>query len=109
LIAYPRIGTGVAEDPTFPDPDATSPVAAGCERCPALVDCRTRISHGVGPTDAAVVVVGEAPGAGAPDADRWRGGNLTGMAYTTRHSGRAVRRLVADAGFAGGAYYTNAI
>ncbi|WP_276260424.1 uracil-DNA glycosylase [Haloglomus litoreum] len=97
------------EDPTYPDPAARNPVAAGCERCPALVDCRTDISHGVGPTDATLVVVGEAPGAGDPDADRWRGGNLTGMAYTTRNSGRKVRRLVADAGFADDAYYTNAV
>jgi uracil-DNA glycosylase family 4 len=99
----------VSEDPTFPDPDRRNPVAAGCERCPELVDCRTSISHGVGPTDASLVVVGEAPGAGAPAADRWRGGNLTGMAYTTRNSGRKVRRLVADAGFADDAYYTNAV
>jgi len=99
----------VPEDPTFPDPSRRNPVAAGCERCPELVDCRTHISHGVGPTDASLVVVGEAPGAGAPAADRWRGGNLTGMAYTTRNSGRKVRRLVADAGFADDAYYTNAV
>jgi uracil-DNA glycosylase family 4 len=99
----------VPEDPTYPDPARRNPVAAGCERCPALVGCRTEISHGVGPTDAALVVVGEAPGAGAPEADRWKGGNLTGLAYTTRNSGRKVRRLVADAGFADDAYYTNAV
>jgi uracil-DNA glycosylase family 4 len=99
----------VPEDPTYPDPARRNPVAAGCERCPALVDCRTEISHGVGPTDAALAVVGEAPGAGAPEADRWKGGNLTGLAYTTRNSGRKVRRLVADAGFADDAYYTNAV
>jgi len=105
-------GAGVRPDVSedrFPEPAATNPVAAGCERCPALVDCRTAISHGVGPTDASVVVVGEAPGAGDPDADRWRGGNLTGMAYTTRNSGRKIRRLVADAGLADDAYYTNAV
>lgn len=99
----------VPEDPTFPDPGQRAPVAEGCERCPELVACRTRISHGVGPADAALVVVGEAPGAGAPEAERWQGGNLTGMAYTTRNSGRKVRRLVADAGFGDDAYYTNAV
>lgn len=97
------------DEPAFPDSDTQNPVAAGCERCPELVDCRTRISHGVGPDDASLVVVGEAPGAGNPDAERWRGGNLTGMAYTTRNSGRKVRRLVADAGYADDAYYTNAV
>jgi DNA polymerase len=93
----------------FPDPENAHRVAAGCERCDALVDCRTEISHGVGPAAASLVVVGEAPGAGDPAAERWRGGNLTGLAYTTRASGRKVRRLVADAGFAGDAYYTNAV
>jgi uracil-DNA glycosylase family 4 len=34
-----------------------------CERCPALVESRSRIVNGVGPDDAAVVFVGEAPGA----------------------------------------------
>ena len=35
----------------------------GCERCPALVDSRSRIVSGVGPTDADLLFVGEAPGA----------------------------------------------
>jgi DNA polymerase len=34
----------------------------GCERCPALVDSRSRIVNGVGPEDAALLFVGEAPG-----------------------------------------------
>jgi DNA polymerase len=34
-----------------------------CERCPALVDSRSRIVNGVGPDDAPVVLVGEGPGA----------------------------------------------
>ena len=34
-----------------------------CERCPALVDSRSRIVNGVGPTDADLVFVGEGPGA----------------------------------------------
>ncbi|MFC4406897.1 uracil-DNA glycosylase [Haloarchaeobius iranensis] len=34
-----------------------------CERCPALCDSRSRIVNGVGPADADVLFVGEAPGA----------------------------------------------
>ncbi|MEZ3115917.1 uracil-DNA glycosylase family protein [Halobaculum sp. MBLA0147] len=34
-----------------------------CERCPRLVDSRSRIVNGVGPADAEIVFVGEAPGA----------------------------------------------
>jgi len=33
-----------------------------CERCPDLVDCRSRIVNGVGPADADLLFVGEAPG-----------------------------------------------
>ena len=44
------------------DPDVTA-----CERCPALVDSRSRIVNGTGPTDAGLLFVGEAPGA---DEDR---------------------------------------
>ena len=33
-----------------------------CERCPALVESRSRIVNGVGPADADLVFVGEAPG-----------------------------------------------
>jgi uracil-DNA glycosylase family 4 len=95
------------DDPLFPDPGTRAVVEPDCRRCPALVDCRNRISWGTGPTDAAVVVVGEAPGAGDPEADRWRGGNHTGMAYTTRHSGRRIRRLFARLGYE--PYYTNAV
>ena len=36
---------------------------SGCERCPALVASRSRIVNGVGPADAALLFVGEAPGA----------------------------------------------
>jgi DNA polymerase len=39
------------------DPDVT-----GCERCPALVESRSRIVNGVGPADADLLFVGEAPG-----------------------------------------------
>jgi uracil-DNA glycosylase len=34
-----------------------------CTRCPALVECRSQIVNGVGPEDADVLFVGEAPGA----------------------------------------------
>jgi len=33
-----------------------------CERCPELVDSRSRIVNGVGPTDADLLFVGEGPG-----------------------------------------------
>lgn len=95
-------------DPPFPDTEERLVLEPDCERCPALVDCRERISWGVGPRDAAVMVVGEAPGTGDPDADRWRGGNHTGMAYTSRHSGRRVRETTRRAGVED-AYYTNAV
>jgi DNA polymerase len=94
--------------PEFPDADTRHVLEPDCERCPALVESRNCISWGQGPLDADLVVVGEAPGAGNPDAKRWRGGNYTGMAYTTRHSGRRVRDLAADLGHAD-AYFTNAV
>ncbi|MGQ4556441.1 uracil-DNA glycosylase family protein [Halobellus sp. GM3] len=81
---------------------------AGCDRCPALVACREEISWGTGDLDADVMVVGEAPGAGNPEAETWRGGNWTGRAYTARHSGRRVRRLLAEIGRPD-AYVTNAV
>jgi len=96
--------------PAFPDPDARNDLAEDCRRCPALVEAREHISWGNGPLDADLVVVGEAPGAGDPGADRWRGGNWTGMAYTSRHSGRRIRALLADAGYGPDAcYFTNAV
>jgi len=94
--------------PTLPDADARNPLAEDCRRCPALAEGRECISWGNGPLDADVVVVGEAPGSGDLDADRWQGGNWTGMAYTSRHSGRRIRGLLADAGHPD-AYYTNAV
>ena len=36
---------------------------SGCERCPELVESRRRIVNGVGPSDANLLFVGEAPGA----------------------------------------------
>lgn len=35
----------------------------GCERCPELVESRSRIVNGTGPADADLLFVGEAPGA----------------------------------------------
>ncbi len=94
----------------FPAPDSRNVLEPGCERCPTLAECRERISWGNGSMDADVMVVGEAPAAGDPAADRWQGGNWTGMAYTSRHSGRRVRELVADLGFQPEeCYFTNAV
>ncbi|WP_049986680.1 uracil-DNA glycosylase [Halobellus rufus] len=89
-------------------PDERHVLEADCARCPALVDCRTEISWGTGDLDSDVMVVGEAPGAGNPDAETWRGGNWTGKAYTARHSGRRVRRLLAEIERPD-AYVTNAV
>jgi uracil-DNA glycosylase family 4 len=100
-----RAADGGGTEPPFGAPFV---VETDCTRCPELVACRTEISWGNGPRDASVVVVGEAPGAGDPTADRWRGGNHTGAAYTTRHSGRRVRRLMNAVGHPD-AYYTNAV
>src|SRR6056297_2241704 len=94
----------------FPDPDSRTLLEPDCSRCPALVESRECIAWGNGSLDADVMVVGEAPAYGNPDADRWRGGNWTGLAYTSRHSGRAVRDLFADAGLApDDLYVTNAV
>ncbi|WP_229125162.1 uracil-DNA glycosylase [Halapricum desulfuricans] len=92
----------------FPEPESRRVLTADCRRCSALVEARERISWGNGPIDAEVVVVGEAPAAGDPHAEQWRGGNLTGMAYTSRHSGRKIRTLLAEADIES-AYYTNAV
>ncbi len=94
-------------------PDSRNVLEPDCERCPALVASRGCISWGTGPLDARVVVVGEAPGAGlspkeGPD-ERWRGGNWTGKAFTTRHSGQRIRSLLSDAGYGDDAYFTNAV
>jgi DNA polymerase len=96
---------------TYPDPSSKHELAPDCRRCPALAESRECISWGNGPLNApVVVVVGEAPGAGHPDADRWQGGNWTGLAYTSRHSGRKIRDLLATAGYGPGkCYFTNAV
>ena len=98
-----------SQTPAFPDSDDRLVLEPDCARCPALAASRECISWGVGPRDADVVVVGEAPGAGDPEAEQWRGGNWTGMAYTTRHSGRRVRETMAAVGYADRTFYTNAV
>jgi len=75
--------------PAFPDPETRNALADECRRCPDLVEAREHISWGNGPLDSDLVVVGEAPGTGNPAADRWRGGNWTGMAYTNPGSSSA--------------------
>ncbi|MDQ2073793.1 uracil-DNA glycosylase [Haloarcula sp. NS06] len=96
--------------PKFPDGAKRNALAEGCRRCPELADSRTCISWGNGPLSADLVVVGEAPAEGDPEAEHWQGGNLTGMAYTSRRSGRKIRAVLADAGFGhDDCYYTNAV
>jgi DNA polymerase len=94
----------------FPEASRRNALAPDCHRCSKLPESRDCISWGNGPLDAALVVVGEAPAAGDPEADQWQGGNLTGMAYTSRASGRKIRALLADAEFGhDDCYYTNAV
>ncbi len=52
-------------DSDDPDPLACMGglTVTGCERCPELVDSRSRIVDGVGPSDADLLFIGEAPGA----------------------------------------------
>jgi DNA polymerase len=59
-----------------------------CERCPELVDSRSRIVNGVGPEDAAVVFVGEGPGASEDE----RGEPFVGR------SGSVLDEALAEAG-----------
>ncbi len=95
---------------TDPDPDTRNILASNCQRCPALVESRAEISWGVGSIDATLLVVGEAPAAGDPEAERWQGGNHTGMAYTSSHSGRRIRSLFESLGYASKElYFTNAV
>lgn len=97
-------------DPAYPDSGSANVLEPGCSRCPALVEARECISWGNGSLDADVMVVGEAPGAGNPEANRWRGGNWTGLAYTARHSGRIVRSTFEALGYGpGDLYVTNAV
>ncbi|OVE83644.1 uracil-DNA glycosylase [Natronolimnobius baerhuensis] len=106
----PPSSSADADDSATPAfPDSRHVFESDCTRCPALTDTRECISWGTGSLEASVFVIGEAPGAGNPDAEHWQGGNWTGKAYTSRHSGRRIRRMVADVGYGEGAYYTNAV
>lgn len=106
----PRRARHDVNDPTYPDPKSANVLEQDCTRCPALVENRERISWGNGSLEADVMVVGEAPGAGNPGADRWRGGNWTGLAYTARHSGRLIRSAFESLGFGPeDLYVTNAV
>lgn len=94
----------------LPGPGDPNPLAEACRRCPDLLEDRECIAWGNGSTSAAVVIVGESPGAGDPAAPRWKGGNWTGLAYTSRASGRKIRRLFADIGYdPEELYFTNAV
>jgi DNA polymerase len=48
---------------TDTDTDTDGADVCACEQCPALVESRSQIVNGVGPEDAALLFVGEAPGA----------------------------------------------
>ena len=63
-----------------------------CERCPALVESRSRIVNGVGPTDADLLFVGEGPGANEDEA---------GEPFVGR-SGDVLDEALRDAGLARG-------
>lgn len=57
-----------------------------CNKCDELVSNRTRISHGWGSTPATFMFIGEAPGTGGAD--------VTGKAFTSRHSGAIFKRII---------------
>lgn len=61
-------------------------MAAGCERCPDLVANRRCIVHGYGDLSARLMIIGEAPG--------YRGGDRTGVPFTSDRSGRRVQDLL---------------
>ena len=65
-------------------------VAAGCVRCPTLVDNRQCIVHGYGAPDARVLFIGEAPG--------YKGGDLTGVPFTRDRSGVRLQRVLIELG-----------
>lgn len=63
-----------------------------CRRCPALVACRTRVVHGSGRPDAAVMLVGTAPGR--------HGADETGIPFTGDEAGRRMGWLLRTIGLA---------
>ncbi|WP_284014693.1 uracil-DNA glycosylase [Halobaculum litoreum] len=60
-----------------------------CQHCPALVDCRERVVHGYGDAEAEVVVLGEAPSAGA---------ERTGVPFTGDAAGERIQRVLGELG-----------
>ncbi len=70
--------------------DCEAAAVVGCERCPALVDSRSRIVNGTGPADADLLFVGEGPGATEDD----RGEPFVGR------SGSVLDDALRDAGLA---------
>jgi DNA polymerase len=70
--------------------ETEGPDVCACERCPALVESRSRIVNGVGPDDAALLFVGEAPGANEDE----RGEPFVGR------SGSVLDDALRDAGLA---------
>lgn len=68
--------------------ESAEPDVTACERCPALVESRSRIVNGVGPVDADLLLVGEAPGASEDEA---------GEPFVGR-SGELLDDALADAG-----------
>ena len=70
--------------------ETDGPDVTACERCPALVESRSRIVNGVGPDDAALLFVGEAPGANEDE----RGEPFVGR------SGSVLDDALRDAGLA---------
>lgn len=65
---------------------ASLPLAAGCNRCPALAANRRTIAHGYGDPQPEVMFVGEAPG--------YLGADRTGVPFTGDRSGRRVQALL---------------
>lgn len=67
-----------------------------CERCPALAQSRSRIVDGVGPTDADLLFVGEAPGATEDEAGEpfvGRSGDVLDEALSEAGLARAEVRI----------------
>jgi len=73
----------------LPNPFGLDP---DCRRCPALVACRTRVVHGSGRPDAAVLLVGTAPGR--------HGADETGIPFTGDEAGRKLGWLLRTIGLA---------
>jgi DNA polymerase len=72
----------------------------GCERCEALVRCRSRVVPGDGAIPAALALVGLAPGR--------LGGDRTGIPFSGDRSGDLLRRMIARAQLSG-VFITNII